>query len=88
MKSSHVTVGSTPTLLVAADNQNRHVYLQVVGNPVVYVGDETVATTNGLPLEKHSAPHEFLLPLGQTMYGIVTAMVGTADVRIMTPDVD
>lgn len=88
MKSTHVTVGTTPTLIVAADDQNRHIYLQIVGSATIYVGDSTVTTANGMPLEKHTAPHEFFLPIRQTMYGIVTAQVGTADLRIMTPDVD
>jgi hypothetical protein len=41
-----------------------------------------------MPLEKHSAPHEFFLPIKQTMYAVVTAQVGTSDLRILTPDVD
>jgi hypothetical protein len=88
MKTTKVTVGTTPTLIVNADDQNRYIYLQISNNSTIYVGDSTVATTTGLPLEKHSAPHEFFLPLKQTMYGIVTAEVGTADIRVMTPDTD
>lgn len=88
MKTTQVTVGTTPTLIVAADDQNRYIYLQIVNSATIYVGDSTVTTANGMPLEKHSAPHEFFLPIRQTMYGIVTAQVGTADLRIMTPDVD
>ena len=88
MKTTQVTVGTTPTLIVESDDQNRDIYLQIVNSATVYVGDSTVTTSNGMPLEKHSAPHEFFLPLRQRMYGIVTAQVGTADLRIMTPDVD
>lgn len=88
MKSASVSVGTTPTLIVDEDNQNRHVYLQIITSATIYVGDSTVTTANGMPLEKHSAPHTFLLPIGQKMYGVVTAQVGTADLRIMTPDVD
>ncbi len=88
MKTTQVTVGTTPTLIVAADDQNRYIYLQIVNSATIYVGDSAVTTANGMPLEKHSAPHEFFLPIRQTMYGIVTAQVGTADLRIMTPDVD
>jgi len=88
MKSTQVTVGTTPTLIVAADNQNRHIYLQIVNSATIYVGDDTVTTANGMPLEKHSEPHEFFLPVGQQMYGVVTAQVATADLRIMTPDID
>lgn len=88
MKTTQVTVGTTPTLIVNDDDQNRYIYLQIVNSATVYVGDSTVTTSNGMPLEKHSAPHEFFLPIKQKMYGIVTAQVGTADLRIMTPDTD
>jgi hypothetical protein len=88
MKSTQVTIGTTPTLIVERDDQNRYIYLQIVNSATVYVGDSTVTTSNGMPLEKHSAPHEFFLPLRQRMYGIVTSQVSTADLRIMTPDID
>lgn len=88
MKTTQVTVGTTPTLVVPADDLNRYVYVQIVDSATIYVGDSTVATTTGLPLEKHSSPHEVFLPSRQTMYAIVTAQVGTADLRILTPDTD
>jgi hypothetical protein len=88
MKSSVVTVGTTPTLVVQPDDQNRYVYVQIVTSATIYIGDSTVTTSNGLPLEKHTAPHQFFLPLKQTMYAVVTSQVGTADLRVMTPDVD
>ena len=88
MKTTQVTVGTTPTLIVDADDQNRYIYLQIVNSATVYVGDVGVATSTGMPLEKHSAPHQFYLPIKQKMYGVVTSQVGTADLRIMTPDVD
>lgn len=88
MKTTQVTVGTTPTLIVDGDDQNRYIYLQIVTSATIYVGDQEVTTANGMPLEKHSAPHEFFLPLKQKMYGVVTAQVGTADLRILTPDTD
>jgi len=88
MKTTQVNVGTTPTLIVQEDDQNRYIYLQIVNTATVYVGDETVTTDNGMPLEKHNALHEFFLPFKQKMYGIVTAQVGTADLRIMTPNTD
>jgi len=88
MKTTQVTVGTTPTLIVNPDDQNRYIYLQIVNSATIYVGDNTVETSTGMPLEKHSAPHEFFLPIKQTMYAVVTAQVGTADLRILTPDVD
>lgn len=88
MKTTVVAVGTTPTLIVDDDDQNRYIYVQIVTSATIYVGDQTVTTANGLPLEKHSAPHEFFLPIKEKMYGVVTAQVGTADLRVMTPDVD
>jgi hypothetical protein len=88
MKTTQVTVGTTPTLIVEEDDQNRYIYLQITQSATIYVGDSTVSTSTGMPLEKHTAPHEFFLPIKQKMYGIVTAQVGTADLRILTPDVD
>lgn len=88
MKTTVVTVGTTPTRIVNPDDQNRYVYMQIVTSATIYVGDSTVTTANGLPLEKHSAPHQFFLPIKETMYAVVTAQVGTADMRVMTPDVD
>jgi hypothetical protein len=88
MKTTSVTVGTTPTLIVDADDQNRYVYMQIVTSATIYVGDETVTTNNGLPLEKHTSPHEFYLPIKQKMYGVVTSQVGTAVLRVLTPNVD
>lgn len=86
MKSSAITVTTSPTLLVAADDIPRTIYIHVVGNSTVYLGDSTVTTTNGLATEKHTAPLTFFVPQNQTIYGIVAA--DTANVRILTPDVD
>lgn len=86
MKSAAVTVGTTPTLLVAADDLNRYVYLHVTGNAPVYVGNASVTTSNGLATEKHTTPVEFFIPSRQTLYGIVAA--DTVDVRVLTPDSD
>lgn len=86
MRSAAVTVGTTPTLLIAADDIPRTVYIHVVGNSTVYLGNANVTTTNGLATEKHTAPLTFFVPQGQTIYAIVAAE--TANVRILTPDVD
>lgn len=88
MKSTVVTVGTTPTIVVNPDDQNRYIYVQIVTSATIYIGDSAVTTANGLPLEKHTSPHEFFLPINQTMYAVVTSQVGTADLRVMTPDVD
>lgn len=65
-----VTVTDTATLLVGADPTNRPVWLQIIGNTTVYIGDSAVTSTNGFPIVKHSAPLEGALGPGQSLYGI------------------
>lgn len=86
MRSISVTVGTTPTLLVAADDTHREIYLHVVGNATVYIGNGTVTTSTGLATEKHTAPIPIVIPSKQTLYGIVAS--ATEDVRVLTPDID
>lgn len=88
MKSSAVTVTTTPTLIVAADDQNRYVYLQIENNKTIYVGGDSVSTSTGIPYEKHSSPHTIFLPIKQTMFAVVTAQTATAVIYVMTPDTD
>ena len=84
MKSVAVTVTTSPTLLVAADNQNRIIWLHTTSGSS-YLGNSTVTSATGLHLENNSTM-EIHLPLGETLYGI--ASTGTTDVRVMTPDGD
>lgn len=87
MRSTNVLVTDAPTLLVAADNQNRHVYFHVVGNQAVALGNESVTFATGLLTEKHTSPIEIFLPINETIYGI--AATGTTEnVRVMTPNID
>lgn len=88
MRSTRVTVnGTTATLLVAADNKNRIIYLHVVGNQAVALGDSAVTYATGMLTEKHTSPIEVFLPLGETIYGICAADQ-TESVCVMTPDLD
>lgn len=69
-----VTITDSSTLILSAEQEFRAVYVQVVGNNTVYLGDQTaVTTTNGFPIAKHAAPLEFHLNAGQTLYGICTS---------------
>lgn len=86
MKSVAVTVGTTPTLLVAADDKYRKVYVHVTGNTAVYLGNSSVTTSTGIETEKHTTPIEFEVPTKETIYAVCDT--GTVDVRVMTPDVD
>jgi len=80
MKSSAVTVTTSPTLLVEKDETNRYVYLHVVGNAIVYLGGSDVSSSNGLNTEKHTTPLEIFLPINERLYGIVAS--ATEDVRV------
>ena len=81
MISTTVTVGTTPTLLMAGATGTRTIYLHVIGNTVIYIGGATVTTTAGLATEKHTSPIPIVLRDGDSLYGIVAS--GTADMRIM-----
>lgn len=87
MRSANVVVTDTATLLVAADNQNRHIYIHVVGNQPVALGNASVTYATGLLTEKHTSPFEVFLPLGESIYAIADTGV-TENVRIMTPNLD
>ena len=78
-----VTVTDEATLLASADPTNRPVWLQIVGNKTVYIGDASVTTANGFPIVKHAAPIQGALGPGQALYAIC-ATGETEDVRIFT----
>lgn len=78
-----VTVTDEATLLASADPTNRPVWLQIIGNKTVYIGDASVTTTNGFPIVKHGAPIQGTLGPGQALYGIC-ATGETDEVRIFT----
>jgi hypothetical protein len=81
MISASVTVGTTPTLLVAAATGTRTVYIHVIGNSTVYLGGATVTTAAGTTTEKHTTPIPIELRAGQALYGIVAS--ATEDVRVL-----
>ena len=83
MISAQVTVTTSATLLVAADESHRTVYLHVVGNATVYLGGSTVTTSTGLATEKHTAPIAIEVPANETLYGIVAA--DTETVCVLRP---
>ena len=81
MISTTITVGTTPTLLMAGATGTRTIYLHIVGNSPVYIGGATVTTTAGLATEKHTTPIPIVLRDGDSLYGIVAS--GTVDMRVM-----
>ena len=87
MKSFNVSVTDTPTLILSADNQNRTIYLHNRTNDVVFLGDSSVTTTNGIDILKHSAPITVFVPINETIYGIAESGK-TIDVRVLLPNTD
>ena len=81
MISATVTVGTTPTLLMAGATGTRTIYLHVQGNTAIYVGGATVTTATGTATEKHTSPIPIVLRDGDSLYGIVAS--GTADMRVL-----
>ena len=77
------TATTSATRVLAADNLNREVFIQIVGNTTVYLGDnDQVTTATGFPIVKHSAPIRGLLGAGQELWAMVET--GTEDIRYFT----
>jgi hypothetical protein len=85
--SKSYSITSTRQIVIAADDQPRHVYLQTVGNSTVYVGGADVTSSLGVPYEKHSSPHTVFVPTNETIYAVCADGV-TETLRVLTPDLD
>ena len=87
MRGYKVTVTSTATQLVAADNLNRQVYLNVAGNKILAVGGNDVTYAQGLLIAKHAEPIHIEIPLGESLWAICDTGESD-DVRILIRDAD
>ena len=87
MISKAYSVTDTRQIVVAADDQPRHVYLQISGNNIVYVGGSDVTSSIGVPYEKHSSPHTVFVPTNETIYAVCADGV-TESLRVLTPNLD
>lgn len=83
MISEAFTVGTSPVKIIDADEGWRTVYVHVVGNSTVYLGNSSVTTANGLATEKHTAPLTFVVPQMETLWAVVAA--DTENVRVLRP---
>jgi len=84
MISKAVTVTTSPTLILAADNQPRTCYFHSTSGST-YFGDSSVTTSSGLHLPNNQTI-TIQVPFGETLYGITNT--GTTNVRVLTPDLD
>lgn len=85
MISNAVTVNTTPTLLLAADNKNRYVYVHNSGGAKIYIGGSAVTTANGFHLA-NTESIELFVPLGETLHAVVST--GTNVCNVLLPDLD
>ena len=77
------TVTTTPTRVLAGDNINREVFLQIIGNTTVYLGDnDQVTSANGFPIVKHTSPIRGVLGVGQELWAVVAS--GSESLRLFT----
>ena len=79
-----VTVTDVATKILDANNVYRPVFLQIIGNHTVYVGDNNqVTTATGMPVAKHADVITGQLAPGQELWGICTSG-NSEDVRYFT----
>jgi hypothetical protein len=84
MKTSAVTVTTSATLLIAADNQSRICYLHS-GTGSVYIGGDDVTAATGIHLPSGTTM-QITVPFNEIIYGITSS--GTNTMRVLTPSVD
>ena len=84
MRSTQTSVTTAATLLVAADNINRQIYIHSLSNTAIYLGGSTVTTSTGFLLEKDDGYLALTIPIGETLYAIVGT--GTETVTVLLPN--
>lgn len=78
-----VSVTSAPTLIVTGLGTNAdptRIYLANDTATTIYIGGDTVSTTNGFPIPTNSR-FEMVLRAGEVLYGAVAS--GSADLRVL-----
>ena len=80
LTSSQVTVTTSPTLLIAAENNPVLVHLHLHDNTDnVYIGNSAVTTSTGLRLIKQDS-FEINLEPGNSLYAIITTSTATVSI--------
>jgi hypothetical protein len=82
VQSATVLVGTTPTLLVAADHDGCRILVHKEQNHVIYLGGPAVTTSTGY-LFDHDGTIDITLQPGDKLYGIVTGP-GTQTAYVLT----
>lgn len=84
MRSVTKSVTTTASKVIDAESVNRQVYIHVIGNGIVYLGNSGVTSTNGFMTEKNAIPFVFNVPANETVWAVTGT--GADDLRILLPD--
>ena len=87
MISQNYSITDTRQILIAAEDKNRYVYAQTVGNSDLYLGGSDVTSSNGIPMAKHESFHEIFVPTNETIYAVCADGV-TESIRVLLPNLD
>lgn len=85
MKSSTYTVTDVAQKVVAAEPARRTVYLNIIGNKVVYIGASNVTSASGYPVTKHTVGLTLDVPHNEEVWAIC-ATAESDDLRVLTPN--
>lgn len=85
MYASQVTVNTSATVVVAADDWHRFIYLHNLGGGKIYLGGADVTTSSGYPLDNGQSL-SVAVPAGERIYGCVST--GTATLAVLQPNLD
>jgi hypothetical protein len=85
MISKAVSVTTSPTLILPADNIPRTIYIHNGGGAKVYIGGADVSTANGFHLGNGES-QDIFVPTNEKLYGVVASSTHT--VNVLTPDLD
>ena len=79
--SAQVSVGATPTLLVASTGFDQTVWLHNSGGGIVYLGDSEVTTSNGYKLD-NGDKMQLLVGDHEGLYGVTASGTNIVGVLI------
>jgi len=85
MKSTAVSITTSPTLIIPADDKNRSIYIHNAGGAKIYIGDSNVSTSSGYHLGNGES-QEISLPIRETIYAVVAT--GSNEIIVLAPDGD
>lgn len=85
MHSAKITVATTATLIVSADDKPRTIYIHNAGGAKIYVGGSSVTTTTGFHIGNGES-QELFVPTNEKLYAVVAS--STNDIQVLTPDLD